>query len=542
MSFEHKSEASCSQCHNVQMNLYDVEMKNILELIGSKVRRVSFSIQNGKDHYLLLSVIEEMLPDMQDYDDFPQCKTCVYRSDSSNSAKTYNIYMAVDWITLDEAFLSDPVNNYVVGGTTYLFYSDEYRLRPSKNEPPFVMQDSYHDNKPEIQNVLPLRQCTKALYSYIVKDNVVAGILEVNDYLKKQLKEVSTKYYGTDLSLFPDHFGNIYIVQYNPYFKHVDFSSSEEPFGLYVNFKFRQIELTELIIRVSSKNKAGFYSFEIDEMVSTDKSNHYIKLPAAPDVLSVKIFDKYNNLIYFSDSMSFIKSINFSMDVKSKDVKLITKEGKSEKEETVEKFVTESHSIGEKYDGDAIYGEAQTKNAYLTLEQSLQFILFDGDQTKKEENIKRAKSVVKQILGKAHNRCIICDPYFNLSDLAEFVFTMKSLSVNVRIMSAKEFIGKNAEQGKKNAIAIHEAIVSYVKRVGGNIQFRLLTGQSPLHDRFIVADDQVWLLGSSFNEFGNRVTTITKVPQQSCRRVYSMAEEWWSDTKKTISLEDYGRS
>lgn len=517
-------------------------MKNIKDLIGREVRRVSFSIQNGKDYYLLLSVIEEMLPDMQDYDDYPKEKVRVYRSDTSNSSKTYNIYMAIDWFTLDEKFLSDPVHNYVVNGTRYMFYSDDYRLRPSKNEPPFVMQDSYHDNKPEIQSVLPLRQCTKGLYSYIVKDNVAAGIVETNDYLKKQLSEVSIKYYGADLALFPDHFGNIYIVQYNPYFKHVDFSSSDEPFGLYINFKYRQIEPTQLRVRVSSKNKAGFYSYEIDETITTDKNNHFINLPATPDVLFVKIFDRDNRLIYYSDNMSFIKSINFSMGVKSKDVKLITMDNKGEKKETVEKFVTESHSIGDKVDGDAIYGEAQAKNAYLTLEKSLQFILFDGDQTKKEENVKRAKTVVKQILGKARNRCIICDPYFNLPDLAEFVFTMQSLSVNVRILSAKEFIGKNAEQGKKNAIAIHEAIESYEKRVGGNIQFRLLTGQSSLHDRFIIADDEVWILGSSFNEFGNRVTTITKVPQQSCRRVYSMAEEWWSDSKKTISLEDYGRS
>ena len=46
----------------------------------------------------------------------------------------------------------------------------------------------------------------------------------------------------------------------------------------------------------------------------------------------------------------------------------------------------------------------------------------------------------------------------------------------------------------------------------------------------------------SFNEFGNRATTIVKVPQVSARRVYGMAEEWWSDSSITMNLADYGRA
>lgn len=71
---------------------------------------------------------------------------------------------------------------------------------------------------------------------------------------------------------------------------------------------------------------------------------------------------------------------------------------------------------------------------------------------------------------------------------------------------------------------------------------RLLTGKSSLHDRFIIADDQVWLLGSSFNELGVRATTITKVPTVSCRGFYALAEKWWSDDKETISLTEYERN
>lgn len=518
-------------------------MDKLLNLIGKDARRITFCIQNESNYYLLYSVIELLLPDMQDFNDYKrEGGKYIFRSEASNSSKPYNVYMTIDWITIDEAFLREPYNNFCVYGTPYKFYSNGYRLRPALDELPYIMNDSYHDSTNELQKVLPLRQCSKALYSFISNDDIASSIINENDYLRKQLQEVSINYYGADLSLFPDHYGNIYIVQYNPYFRQVDFVSSPEPKGLYVNFKFRRPELPKLLIRISSKNRAGFYSFEKDEEIDCSHNSYFIEMPSSPEILSIKIFDQKGALIYYSDNMSFIHAINLNMNMKSKDVVLNYDDGNGSKKITVEKFVSESHTIGQSGMKDAIFNEKETRNAYLILEQSLQFVLFDGDKNKKEENLRKAKDCVKRILNKARNRCIICDPYFNLRDLYEFVFNISSLSVDIRILSSKEFLAKNAEEGAKVASKINDEISKYHNHVGGSIQFRLLKGQSPLHDRFIVVDDEVWLLGSSFNEFGNRATTIVKVPQVSARRVYSMAEEWWSDNRISMNLTDYGRN
>lgn len=518
-------------------------METISNLIGKEARRVTFSIQSESSYNMLFSVIELLEPDMQDFNVFRrEGKKYIFRSEASNSSKPYNVYMTIDWITIDEAFLREPYNNFRVYGTPYKFYSNGYRLRPAMDELPYIMNDSYHDNTNELQKVLPLRQCSKALYSLISNDDIASSIINENDYLRKQLQEVSIKYYGADLSLFPDHYGNIYIVQYNPFFRQVDFVSSSEPKGLYVNFKFRRPKSTRLLMRISSKNRAGFYSFEKDVEIEGCQNSYFIELPSSPEVVSIKIFDPRGALIYYYDNMSFIHAINFNMEVKSKDVALNYDDGNGRKKDNVEKFVSESHTIGQTGMKDSVFEEKETHNAYLILEQSLQFVLFDGDKNKKEENIRKAKDCVKKILNKARKRCIICDPYFNLGDLYEFVFTMSSLSVDIRILSSKEFLAKNAEEGAKMACKINDEISRYQNRVGGSIQFRLLKGQSPLHDRFIVVDDEVWMLGSSFNEFGNRATTIVKVPQVSARRVYSMAEEWWSDNSISMNLTDYGRN
>jgi phosphatidylserine/phosphatidylglycerophosphate/cardiolipin synthase-like enzyme len=258
--------------------------------------------------------------------------------------------------------------------------------------------------------------------------------------------------------------------------------------------------------------------------------------------MSVKVLDPENRRLYYNDELVFIRSIQTRMNVKSKDVNIVTPNNGNRSSEVVEKFSSEKFSIGKERDVAAELGETTTQNAYRILEDALEFILIDGDKSKKNENIHKAKEVVKKIISRATTRCIICDPYFNLNDLTEFVFTMPQLDVDVRVMSSKAYIGKNAEEAKYNSLQINNEITNFNNRVGTKIGFRLLTGSSPLHDRFIIVDDDVWMLGSSFNEFGNRTTTISKVPKESCRQIYGMAESWWTSDEYTISLEGYGRS
>ena len=35
---------------------------------------------------------------------------------------------------------------------------------------------------------------------------------------------------------------------------------------------------------------------------------------------------------------------------------------------------------------------------------------------------------------------------------------------------------------------------------------------APIHDRFLVLDNDIWLLGSSLNEFGERGTATVRLP------------------------------
>jgi hypothetical protein len=46
-----------------------------------------------------------------------------------------------------------------------------------------------------------------------------------------------------------------------------------------------------------------------------------------------------------------------------------------------------------------------------------------------------------------------------------------------------------------------------------NIEIKVMPGQkSPVHDRFLIVDGTVWVLGASLNEFGSRGSLLMKLP------------------------------
>jgi len=518
---------------------------NLLNQVGKEFRRITFSLQKDSDYYVIFSVLELLEEDMQDFSAYPSSedgKPFIMRASTTSEANEYNVYFTIDRIQLTEQFVHDPKGNYVINGVKFKFFNSNYALRPNL-EYSYLLKDSFHDDAPTIQKVLPLRQCSKWLSTYIDTTHSALDILKSFEYLQIQVSQLSVDAYGADLMAFPEHIGNIYIVRYNPYIRKIHFTISPAPNpGLFCHYFFRNAIDDTLKIKITNKTRGGFLLSEDEYPVDTKQVEQFYPMKTDPDVLDVKIVSENEGPVFFDSDMHFVSKIEFNMNVKTADVEMKIKSKEGEEEQHLEKFVSESHSIGTATEREAALGERSSENAYKILEDNLEFILFDGDKNKKEENTLRAREAIRRILEKAQKRCIICDPYFGQKDIADFVFPMTSLNVNVRILAGKENLAKTSEEGKKIAAAIQSMLDEFNKRLGSKIQMRLLTGQSILHDRFIIVDDLVWLLGSSFNQFGSRATTIVKVPTVSCKNFYGLAEKWWSDDKETISLTDYERS
>lgn len=107
---------------------------------------------------------------------------------------------------------------------------------------------------------------------------------------------------------------------------------------------------------------------------------------------------------------------------------------------------------------------------------------------------------------------------------------MKSLSIEVRIISSKA----DLTAGRKTELKA--LIDEYNGKLGAKVSCRLLRGKaSILHDRFIVADENVWMLGCSLNMFAQKATTLIRVPRDYRKKIVTMAEEWWNS-------EDYSEA
>lgn len=507
-------------------------------LIGKEVRRITFSLLSDGKYYLIYSVIENLWPDMQDFDFLRAEEFVCKRASSSKSHSTDKIYFSIDWFKVTREFIENPTANYILndGNATKVVCEGKYSRSPELIEDVFQTHDLFKS--------FPHRTETRSLTVWADRLHSMQSRIMDDNYFRKQYSQVSSDFYGIDLSLFPEFIGNINIINYNPYFKSVDWSISNKPPGIYATVD-RRLRAGSLQIEFINKNKEGLFEYCATRDLDLSSRYHFWELPGEPDRLTVLVKDGEGNLVYGAGDMAFIRSFSLGMNVHSKIVSLQHRDGEREK---VDKFASENFAVGEGRSYDIPLTSAT--QAFRLLENSLDFAFFNGskDQAEKEQNRNRAKAFVKKIIANASNRCIIADPYFNLDDLSRYIFTMPQSDITVRIISSKEFLAnkysdkKTAAVHKKEATEIVAAINSFTEKIGGNIQFRLLTGTSPLHDRYIVADESVWLMGTSFNEIGKRACTIIKLPQASCRQIINMLDSWWSDSKMTISAEEYAKS
>ena len=235
------------------------------------------------------------------------------------------------------------------------------------------------------------------------------------------------------------------------------------------------------------------------------------------------------------------------MDVQSK---VLYVKGKNKKGEETEveypKFAHEKPTIisdNNRQYIDGNFREAKPLQQVNLEDYGLQFCFFDADAEHQDESVRRAQTVLQRIIDQARTECFICDPYFNAGDFERFIYPLKSLNVNVKILNGKEQMKKRMEGDEKERDRIKELKIvlrQYNDKVQGQpIQCRMLTGRGQLHDRFILTDTRGWVLGASFTEFGNRVTTINEIPSKNLGGIKKRIEGWWYSNKSTMSIEDY---
>lgn len=483
----------------------------------------------------IFAVAEHVLEDMQDFD-MPNWDR---NADSNSKEHVYNI--SVHYFEADGS-----IDDTSVLGNIYIPSNGKLGLRPIENVSfgnggnPLLIMPKDDNAKNSLVKVLPKRNCSQFVKFWISNDTDIQNQILSDNRLKRQLQNVTIKHLGFDLTLYPEHIGNAYEINFNPIFRNIELRGEFKDathYGVHLTFTFRGTGYHKLRARLLNYHHGDIIAEETEHAFTNDSSNQYIPLRTEPNILELFIYDADSSqLMYHLKDIVFIRGFQVSVNVASKEVhSRVRRKGKMI-ERTNTKFENETFGVrGEKT------GNAQLFTLPLSFRTKSETIFVDGNPIRQEENKATMRKAISGILAKAQKECIICDPYFTASDFVEYVLPMPQLYVNLKIINSRECLASGNDKDKRLK-DLSEVIREYnTKMESGRILCNSLT-ENIVHDRYILVDDNVWLLGASLSENGKRATTMVKIPIDKAKEIKEIITDWWHNHSKPINTDGTDKS
>jgi hypothetical protein len=123
-----------------------------------------------------------------------------------------------------------------------------------------------------------------------------------------------------------------------------------------------------------------------------------------------------------------------------------------------------------------------------------------------------AISFVRRLVGRARERVIFVDPFFDKIDVREFAFATRNEGVLVSVLTGRDDnLWREISTANGDLIRAGDAFAADLAQLDTELQavkrklpdVRLMGERARLyHDRFLVIDDLVWHFGHSFNQVG----------------------------------------
>lgn len=132
--------------------------------------------------------------------------------------------------------------------------------------------------------------------------------------------------------------------------------------------------------------------------------------------------------------------------------------------------------------------------------------LFHGDETE-------ARDFVRLLISRAYHRVVIIDPYFATAELFRFALATSRSTVDVKIITSGELL-KKPERSDPTAEG-GEVLLRQLSALTehGHFTVMVMAGDPPpVHDRFLIIDDEVWLSGNSLHSIGERAGILIRLP------------------------------
>ncbi|CAH1213020.1 hypothetical protein PAECIP111893_03613 [Paenibacillus plantiphilus] len=413
-------------------------------------------------------------------------------------------------------------------------------LNVLESEPPNevpVLVSNNSDKANAILDLLPNRPVSIRVCSLFDLQGVTLNSFSAKD--KQIIEKFSIEVISVNLLDYEEYMGGVVLCFANSYLR--EFKESINNEGNKVLLDFRERENKSIIggkVLIVDERVQG-NGFELNIKITETKM--VIPIPCSPQELRTIIYSP-NGTILEDMKGSFIQGFitNASISGPTRRITHTRKDG------VEEEIIVETRNPFNSFPSPPVLSVTQKlrlseeRRMLNKLEKEHVFIYFPGG----ESSLQHAKTVIRKLLGSANSRCVICDTYLSGDDIIRFATLVSNTDVSIQLLSSQFFLKKNFDGSSISNLTHGEKMSKVLESIlyqdrSLRIEAKLLLGsnKSPLHDRFLILDDEVYMLGSSLNEFGSRATTLFRIPDPS--RLINQVEDWWQDDKMTIDLNQW---
>lgn len=401
------------------------------------------------------------------------------------------------------------------------------------NEIPVLIPSSTEENF-AIRDILPKRKTSTRVCSLLDLKMKCFSMFTENELTK--IDGFAYELLGVSLLKYSEYFGSIILCFANPVLRYIKERMSESKNQIVIQlFERKNKTIIGGKIEISDERISGKGFIIVKDI---EKASFIVNIPCPPDKLKVRIFNNYGTLIEETSGHfmgEFHMSIGFLAGKRK--FELENDEGKSEEFE-IDIVNYESRRYKEKNTAQNTMIKSNKNRELDSLEERREFIYFPGNDL---ESKKKARMIVRELIGKSRERCIICDPYLSGKDVSQYALFINHSNVEIKLLGSAKYLSETmGGEAKSNGDKLKKTIdniVSQDKTLKINCHVLLGNKKSPLHDRFIIVDDDVYLLGSSLSEFGSRATTLFKTPDP--RPLIRQADIWFKESESSKHIDEW---
>lgn len=539
---------------------------------GSAKVRLVWNFCSGSNKASLVFATIELLPKEFPFDaHFPLASGELQRIRVSGSSKNF-ICVHECQISLDEALLFHKGLRDNAGYTfdiPFVNVSKDSKL--CLQVPEFAEEPSWPrfvlvgHNEPSLNRVLPFLQYwhRQPRISHLI---ATSGQMDWPENEQKKAWEILSDLLGFRWADYPVLSGSVHLIALDPVFRECNMRLMNQEDGLTgegARFSFvRRVGKAseEASVVVIERRPTGFGRLWVSAIALDDV---IIDFEGDVDSFDYWVVCPRRGVLSTGKKVSFIRSIHMNVGLMGR--KHVFKDGKGEilTERTVVGS-TEKVVVGR---GDSLPpARALLANAIRTAEKRNDEFKYGQKwfMDDKPEGVR----FIRDLFNSAHNRLWIVDPYFSAVDYVHLL-SISNIRMPILVVTSAASLsqkGKASPDGGDihNASAATEmtrgsalacAARAMAEKLGSEtnpLEVRVMGGRSsPIHDRFIVVDDDVWHFGSSLNNFGAHGVLVMKVPHpqavlKELEPIISDSEtvelSKWVDSRCSSATDDAGPS